>query len=70
MSAEIVEVPPVYCCAEFAEHINRGFGGLAQEDGDWFVAGCCNHCCVIGVVRFCPFCGKKLESEESCPPKS
>lgn len=44
-------------------HERPWVGTISQNhDGTWSVAGCCGSCSVIETMRFCPFCGTKLDA--------
>lgn len=56
-----------YCCEKFAELADPGDNPPAQfvraDDGEWCIHGCCGgHCYVVVDMKFCPFCGTKLEA--------
>lgn len=74
-----------YCCAQFGKQAGElrptvGEGLYPREmrpaaqfvadyDG-WSIYGCCGGgCTVVDVMRFCPFCGAKLESPTGKPWK-
>ena len=70
-----------FCCKKFEEeaggHQAFAGGGLGypdppdaqfekDEDGTWNVNGCCGGgCFVITEMKFCPFCGTKVEEPKT-----
>lgn len=49
------------CCKDFENSRCISF-----EAGKWSVAGCCGgDCNVLDGIRFCPFCGEKLNSADT-----
>lgn len=51
-----------YCCPSFESAIDRKEIESDDDEMTWNIAGCCGHCYVILGVRFCPFCGRNLQS--------
>jgi hypothetical protein len=70
-----------HCCKKFEKEAGElqapvGGGGLypvrpdAQfeqgEDGTWNINGCCGGgCYVVSKMKYCPYCGKTLESKRN-----
>jgi len=65
-----------FCCEKFAEesanvqaasdgtfvYASRHRAIEPDDDGEtWNVNGCCGGCFVLTEMRYCPFCGSKLE---------
>jgi hypothetical protein len=55
-----------YCCEKFEKEHKKDWnhrGHFEQDDRDksWFILGCCYNCSVVDDMKFCPFCGTKLE---------
>lgn len=50
-----------YCCEKFAEKAREEFE--RSRDGSWNINGCCGGgCFIVADMRFCPFCGTKLDA--------
>ena len=56
----------MYCCVEFSNAVIDGFFREGEEIKGWVIWGADDGGCeIVGYeelpLRFCPFCGKKLE---------
>ena len=65
MSFDEAKIKP--CCDEFAKNTGKHNEGIEMlEDGRWHVNGCCHGgCFVLHDIKFCPFCGTKLEKPQT-----
>ena len=64
-----------YCCDDFANNVEGPYDesyiiydppGRWEEGYDgWNIRGCCGHCNVVSKIKYCPFCGKELETPEA-----
>lgn len=53
--------PPIelkICCKQME---NSSAIEQLKSDGSWAVNGCCGCCYVLTDIKFCPFCGEKLQ---------
>lgn len=69
-----------YCCEAFAKQAKelqapagggiyppewRPLAQFEQNNGTWHINGCCGGgCYVVTNMRFCPYCGNRLEEEK------
>lgn len=69
-----------FCCAEFEKDATVEKGARVSQfewmkawtekngthhEARWDIGGCCGgHCSVVSDMRFCPYCGTKLEPGE------
>ena len=59
-----------YCCEKFEEEAGREQAFEPDQDGEtWNINGCCGGgCFVVTEMRFCPYCGSKMESPHGAEP--
>lgn len=54
------------CCEKFAAHVAESLPVGTVEftkarDNTWRIVGCCGGCYVVSAMRFCPYCGDKID---------
>lgn len=53
-----------YCCGRLAEKVEDGQVEYDTNADSWDVNGCCGGGCFVLVdLKYCPFCGQKLEAQ-------
>lgn len=57
-----------YCCEKFAAKVERfqfeDVAPLTEEEAPWAINGCCGGgCYVVTGMRYCPYCGTKLQKQ-------
>jgi len=58
-----------FCCEKFADRFSHNLNrpsAIVKDQGKWYVNGCCGGgCFVISNMKFCPWCGTKLEDKNA-----
>jgi hypothetical protein len=50
------------CCQKMKEYTTDGHDDIFKDkqDNTWNVYGCCHCCYYLTDIKYCPWCGKKI----------